>query len=215
MFIGHPACGFAAKRLAPGTSLGWLVLAPFFLDILWPVFLILDIEHVRIEPGNTAFTPLDFYHYPWSHSLVMALVWSVALGTIYRLVAKNARGAWVIGALVFSHWLLDFVTHRPDLPLYPGGPKVGLGLWNSTAGTIAVEGAIFLAGVAIYVRLTRARDRVGSIVWWALVGLLTLISIGNIVGPPPPDVRSIAIVGLLLTLFPLWAWWADRHRDVR
>lgn len=215
MFIGHPACGFAAKRLAPGTSLGWLVLAPFFLDILWPVFLLLGVEHVRIDPGNTAVTPLDFYHYPWSHSLVMAIVWSVALGGIYHLVAKNARGAWVIGMLVLSHWVLDFVTHRPDLPLYPGGPKVGLGLWNSVAGTVAVEGAIFLAGLAIYVRLTRGRDRVGRIGWWALVVLLSLIYAANFVSPPPPDVRSIAIVGLLLTLFPLWAWWADRHRDVR
>ena len=215
MFIGHPACGFAAKRLTPGTSLGWLVLAPFFLDILWPVFLLLGVEHVKIDPGNTAVTPLDFYDYPWSHSLLMALVWSIALGAIYWLVARNKRGAWVIGALVLSHWVLDFVTHRPDLPLYPGGPKVGLGLWNSIAGTVAVEGAIFIAAVAIYVRLTRGHDRVGRIGWWALVGLLSLIYIANFVSPPPPDVRSIAMVGLLLMLFPLWAWWADRHRDVR
>lgn len=215
MFIGHPACGFAAKRLAPRTSLGWLVLAPFFLDVLWPVFLLLGIESVRIDPGNTALTPLDFHHYPWSHSLLMAIVWSAVLGAVYRMTAKDSRGAWVVGALVLSHWVLDFVTHRPDLPLYPGGPKVGLGLWNSVPGTVAVEGAIFVAAVALYVTFTRARDRAGSIGWWSLIALLALIYVGNIFGPPPPDVRAIAFVGLLLILFPIWAWWADRHRDVR
>lgn len=215
MFIGHPACGFAAKRLAPRASLGWLVLAPFFLDLLWPVFLLLGIESVRIDPGNTALTPLDFHHYPWSHSLLMAVVWSVVLGLVYRMTAKDSRGAWVVGALVFSHWVLDFVTHRPDLPLYPGGPKVGLGLWNSVPGTVAVEGAIFIAGIALYVLFTRARDRAGSIAWWSLIALLSLIYIGNIFGPPPPNVRAIAYVGLLLVLFPIWAWWTDSHRDVR
>ena len=215
MFIGHPATGFLTKRLSPQTSLGWLVLAPFFLDILWPLFLLAGIEHVRIDPGNTAFTPLDFYHYPWSHSLVMALVWSIVLGAVYRMTSKDSRGAWVVGGLVFSHWILDFVTHRPDLPLYPGGPMAGLGLWNSVIGTVVVEGAIFAAGVVIYARLTRARDRIGSIGWWALIAFFVLIYAANLFGPPPPDVRAIAFAGLLLALFPLWAWWVDRHRVVR
>lgn len=215
MFIGHPATGFLAKRVAARTSLGWLVLAPFFLDILWPVFLLTGVEHVRIDPGNTAFTPLDFQHYPWSHSLLMAIVWSIVLGGIYRMMSKDSPGAWVVGALVFSHWVLDFVTHRPDLPLYPGGPKVGLGLWNSVTATVAVEGAFFVAGVAIYSRLTRARDRIGSIGWWTLIALFVLIYAGNLFGPPPPDVKTIAVVGLLLVLFPIWAWWVDRHRLAR
>jgi membrane-bound metal-dependent hydrolase YbcI (DUF457 family) len=215
MFIGHPATGFLAKRITPRTSLGWLVLAPFFLDILWPVFLLAGVEQVRIDPGNTAFTPLDFHHYPWSHSLVMAIVWSIVLGGIYRMMSKDSRGAWVVGGLVFSHWILDFVTHRPDLPLYPGGPKVGLGLWNSVIGTVVVEGAIFIAGVVVYSRLTRARDRIGSIGWWTLIVLLVLIYAANLFGPPPPDVKAIAFVGLLLLLFPIWAWWVDRHRLVR
>ena len=216
MFIGHPAVGFAAKRLSPRTSLGMLILAPLLLDILWPIFLLLGIEHVRIDRGNTAFTPLDFYDYPWTHSLLMAVVWGIAAGGLYGAVTKYRRGAVVIGALVTSHWFLDFIVHRPDLPLYPGGPKVGLGLWNSVPATVAVETAMFIAAVALYVTMTRSRDRIGSIGLWSLIVLLSLIYATSASAPPPPDnVRVIAMVGLLQFLFPLWAWWVDRHRDVR
>ena len=215
MFIGHPATGFAAKRLAPRVSLGVLVLAPILLDLIWPIFLLAGIEHVRIDPGNTAFTPLDFHHYPWTHSLLMAVVWGVAAGGIYWMATRYRRGAVVVGALVVSHWVLDLVVHRPDLPLYPGGPMFGLGLWNSVPGTVAVEVPLFLAGVALYVTMTRARNRGGSIGFWSLVVLLLLIYVANITSPPPPDARSIAFVGLLQILFPLWAWYADRNRAVR
>jgi membrane-bound metal-dependent hydrolase YbcI (DUF457 family) len=216
MFIGHPATGFAAKRISPRTSLGMLVLAPILLDLIWPVFLLLGIEHVRIDPGNTAFTPLDFYDYPWTHSLLMAVVWGVVTGAIYWFFTKYRRGAVVVAVLVVSHWFLDFIVHRPDLPLYPGGPKVGLGLWNSIPATLAVEVPIFIIGVALYATMTRSRDRIGSIAFWSLVVFLGLIYASNATSPPPPDsVRIIAMVGLLQLLFPIWAWWADRHRDVR
>ena len=216
MFIGHPAAGFAAKRLSPRTSLGMLVLAPLLLDIIWPVFLLLGIEHVRIDPGNTAFTPLDFYDYPWTHSLLMAMVWGIVTGALYWSITKYRRGAVVIGALVVSHWFFDFIVHRPDLPLYPGGPKLGLGLWNSVAATVGIEVPIFIIGIALYVTITRSRDRIGSIGFWSLVVLLSVIYATNVTSPPPPDnVRVIAMVGLLQILFPIWAWWADRHRDLR
>jgi membrane-bound metal-dependent hydrolase YbcI (DUF457 family) len=215
MFIGHPATGFAAKRLSPRTSLGMLVLAPILLDLIWPVFLLLGIEHVRIDPGNTVFTPLDFYDYPWTHSLVMAFVWGIILGGIYWFATKYTRGAWVLGVLVVSHWFLDFIVHRADLPLYPGGPKVGLGLWNSIPATLGIELPIFIAGVALYVTITRSRDRIGSIGFWSLVVVLLLIYSSNLTSPPPPSVRLIALAGLLQILFPIWAWWADRHRAIR
>ena len=136
MFLGHPAVGLASKRSVPHISLGLLFRAPMLLDFLWPVFVLLGLEHFRIDPGNTAVTPLDFYDYPWSHSLLMAVVWSVLFGAIYFALRRDARGASILGAGVLSHWVLDFVTHRPDLPLYPGGPKVGLGIWNSMAATV-------------------------------------------------------------------------------
>jgi hypothetical protein len=212
MFIGHPATGFAAKRLAPAASLGILFVAPIFLDLLWPFFLLLGIEQVRIDPGNTAFTPLDFTHYPWSHSLLMAVVWSVVFGAAYRMWKADTRGAVVAGALVLSHWVLDFVAHRPDLPLYPGGPKVGLGLWNSVPGTIAVEVPLFAIGLAVYIRSTRRLDRIGTVALWSLVIFLMVIYAANIASPPPPSATAIAYAGLLQWLFPLWAWWVDRHR---
>src|SRR5215813_12238015 len=124
MFIGHFALGFAAKRVTPRLSLVVLFLAAQFADVLWPFLLAAGVEHVRIDPGNTAFTPLDFVSYPYSHSLAMLAVWAIVVGGGYRAIAGGHGTFATLAALVLSHWVLDFVTHRPDLPLYPGGPKV-------------------------------------------------------------------------------------------
>ncbi len=212
MFIGHHAVGFAAKRFAPRTSLGLLMAAPLLLDFLWPIFLLLGIEHVRVEPARTPFLRLDLYDYPWSHSLLMSLVWSVLAGGAYWAFTRYRAGAVAIGVGVFSHWVLDFVTHIPDMPLYPGGPEVGLGLWRSTVGTIVIESTLFVVGVAIYLRSTRARDRIGSISMWAFIALLVLAYASSIASPPPADYHLIAWVGLGAVLFQLWVHWFDRHR---
>src|ERR1700677_267927 len=143
MFIGHFAVGFAAKKFAPRSSEAVLLTAPLLADLLWPVFLLLGWEQVRIDPGNTPFTPLDFVSYPISHSLLTACGWGALVGLVYWAVTRCGRGAVVIGLSVVSHWVLDYVTHRADLPLYPGGPRVGLGLWNSVPATIAVEVAMY------------------------------------------------------------------------
>jgi membrane-bound metal-dependent hydrolase YbcI (DUF457 family) len=214
MFIGHNAVGFASKRAAPRTSLGWLMAAPMFLDLIWPIFLILGIEHVRIDPGNTRFTPLDFYDYPWSHSLLMSIVWGAAFGGVFWLRTRITRDAFVLGLGVVSHWILDFVTHRADMPLYPGGPTVGLGLWNTNAA-IPIEVALFAAGIAIYLRATRARDRVGSVALWAFIVLLAIIYAANAMGPPPPSVDAIKWLALIAWLLPFWCAWIDRHREAR
>jgi membrane-bound metal-dependent hydrolase YbcI (DUF457 family) len=215
MFIGHFAVGFASKQAAPRASLGPLMAAPLLLDLLWPVFLLIGIESVRIDPGNTAFTPLDLHDYPWSHSLLMSLVWSVLFAGLYGAATRYRRGAVVVGLGVFSHWVLDFVTHRPDMPLYPGSARfVGLGLWNSRSGTIAVETAMFVIGVWLYVRCTRPRNGTGKIALAALVALLSLFYVTTVLGPPPPSARVLAWVGLVAWLFVPWAWWIDRNRDV-
>jgi membrane-bound metal-dependent hydrolase YbcI (DUF457 family) len=211
MFVGHFAVGLALKRLAPRTSLGSLVAAPQVADLLWPIFLVLGWERVHIEPGNTAFTPLAFDSYPISHSLLTLGLWGMLFASI---VARRERQVmrWVVLAVV-SHWVLDVVTHRPDMPLWPfGGPKLGLGLWNSIPATLIIEGAMFVAAVALYARTTRAKDGVGRwgfVVW---VALLVLIYLGSLSGPPPPDVRTLAWTAFGLWLFPLAAWWFDRHR---
>ncbi len=212
MFIGHFAVGLAAKRVAPRTSLGTLFAAAQLLDLIWPALVLAGVERVRVQPGNSAFTPLDFVSYPWTHSLLMALAWAVAFALAYRARTGFARGAWAVGALVLSHWALDFVSHRPDLPLAPGAPKVGLGLWNSVAATVVVEGTLFVVGVYLYATGTRARNRTGRIAFWALVAFLVVIYIANM-GPPPPSARAIGMAGLLMWLFIPWAIWIDRNRE--
>ena len=215
MFIGHHATALAVKPLAPRVSLGTLFAATILLDLVWPILLLLGIEHVRIAPGITAFTPLDFYHYPVTHSLLAVLGWSLIAAAIYCIVRRSARDAAIVGALVLSHWVVDFVAHRPDLPLWPGGPKVGLGLWHSVPATIAVEVTMFVVGLALYLRATEARGRVGSVALWALVGFLGVIYVANLTAPPPPDPRAIGFAGLAQWLFVPWGWWIDKQRRVR
>jgi len=215
MFIGHFALGLAAKRATPRVSLAVLFAAAQLADLLWPVFVAIGLEQVRIDPGNTAFTPLDFVSYPYSHSLLMLVVWGVLLAFVCRPFARGRRAFVIITALVVSHWLLDFVTHRPDMPLYPGGGKVGLGLWNSIPATIAVEVPMFMAGIWMYTRVTHPRDAVGRWAFGALVVTLLLIYVANIFSPPPPSVKALWIVALSGGLaFLLWSRWADAHRDV-
>lgn len=215
MFLGHCGVGFAARRVAPRASLGTLVFAAQFLDELWPILLLAGVEQVRIVPGLLAANPLDFAHYPWSHSLLMALVWSALIGGIYGAVRRYGRGAWVVGLLVVSHWVLDVPMHRPDLPLWPGSRVlVGFGLWRSLPLSIAIELVVFGAGLALYVRGTRARDAVGRWGLWAMVAVLLAIYLSGANGAPPPSARAVAVVTLGLWLFVPWAWWVDRHREV-
>lgn len=215
MFIGHFAVALAAKRAAPRVSLGVLFAASQLVDLVWPIFLLLGWERVRIAPGNTAFTPLDFEHYPWTHSLLAALLWSALAMLAYAWLRKDRAGAIVVGLLVASHWVLDFITHRPDLPLYPGGePRVGLGLWQSVPATLLLESLLFLGGLVVYVRSTRAVDRTGRLAWWGLVLFLVVIHFANAFGPPPPSESAVAWSAIAAWLIPLWAAWADRHRVV-
>lgn len=215
MFIGHYAVALAAKKAAPKISLGTLFLSVQFLDLLWPIFLLLGLEHVRIDPGNTAFTPLDFYDYPITHSLVTVIGWSLAFGLIYFFRSRYARGAWILGLGVFSHWLLDFIAHRPDLPIFPGGETyAGLGLWNSVPATVLVESTLFIVGLILYIRATAARDRIGRYAFWGFIAFSVLIYVGNILSrqQPPSNVTALAIGGLAQWLIIPWTYWIDRHR---
>ena len=213
MFVGHFAAGFAAKRVAPQLSLGVLFLAAQLADVLWPVFVAAGLETVRIAPGVTAVTPLDFVSYPYSHSLAALTLWAVALGAVCQWRAGGRTTFGVIVALVLSHWVLDFVTHRPDMPVFPGGATYGLSLWNSLGATLAVELAMFAAGVWLYATGTRARDRVGRWSFVALVAFLLIVYVASLAGGPPPSIAAIywaGIVGAAVIL--VWSWWTDRHR---
>ena len=214
MFIGHYALGLAAKRAAPRTSLGNLFIAPSLADLLWPIFLLLGAEQVHAVPNSNPFLVGWFDDYPYSHSLFMLLVWGALYGYLYRARTGNKRAALVIGILVVSHWVLDFITHRPDMPVYPGGPKVGLGLWNSVTATIVVEALMLVAGVVIYARTTRARDGIGRWGFWSLGALLVIAYVGSIKTPPPSSITALAVGAIIFGwVFVLLAWWVDRHRD--
>jgi hypothetical protein len=216
MFLGHFAAALAASRAAPRVSLGTLFFAATFLDLIWPALLLLGVERVVIAPGITAFTPLDFVHYPISHSLVAVLAWAVLIGGICFAATRSARAALVVGALVASHWFLDLLVHRPDLPLAPGSATVlGLGLWHSVPATLALELLLFGGGAWLYLRGTRPINSVGR---WATTGLLAsllLIFLMNVFGSPPPSAEAVAVVTLGLWLFVPWAFWADRNRVQR
>jgi hypothetical protein len=214
MFLGHFGVGFGAKGLAPRASLGTLFLAAQLIDLLWPSFLLLGWERVSIRPGITVVTPLDFESYPFTHSLLAVIFWGLGFALVYGAIRRYAAGAIVGGLAVISHWILDLLVHRPDLPLAPGGTRVGLGLWNSLPATLAVELVVFFGGLWIYLRTTRARDRIGSFALAGLVGFLLLIYAGNLMGPPPPSVEAIAWAGQAQWLLVIWAFWIDRHREL-
>lgn len=216
MFIGHYAVALGAKTLAPKTSLGTLIAGAAFLDLVWPVFVLAGIEQVAVAPGITAFTPLDFTSYPYSHSLLASLAWGAAFaGAIYLAGGRYARGAAIAGALVVSHWVLDVFTHRPDMPLTPwDDTRVGLGLWYSVPATLAVESAMFAIGIALYIRLTRPLDGLGRWGFWAFIAFVVMIYMGAAFGPPPPGADAVAASGLGQWLIVALAAWIDRHRQV-
>jgi hypothetical protein len=214
MFIGHYGVALAAKKAAPRTSLGTLFIGAQFIDLLWPLLVLAGLEHVRIAPGSTVVTPLDFYDYPYSHSLLGVLFWGVLLASVYFALKRNMRASVVLGFCVVSHWILDLLTHRPDLPLGIGGEtRWGLGLWNSLAGTLIVETLLFAGGVIVYLKTTRAKNGVGKIAFWALVGVLFAIYLANLFGPPPPSVSTIAVAGNVSWLIVFWAYWVDHNRE--
>jgi hypothetical protein len=214
VFLGHFAVAFAAKKVAPGVSLGTLFIAAQLADLLWPVFFLMGLEAVQIRPGITAVTPLDFVHYPYSHSLAALLGWAIAFALVYM---AGRRAPFTVGlsvaAVVLTHWVLDVIAHRPDMPItMAGSERVGLGLWNSVAGTLFVELSMFAAGVAVYLRTTTATDRVGRIALCALIAFLLVVYAASIVGPPPHSTMALAIAGFAMWLLVAWAYWADRHR---
>jgi len=213
MFIGHNAVALASKRFAPKTSLGILTAAAMLPDLIWPIFLLLGVESAQIVPGATVLSPINFTNYPWTHSLAMTIAWGAAFAAVYWAFSRYARGALLVFIGVLSHWQLDFITHRPDLPLWPHGPRVGLGLWNSPIGTYTVEWGIFIFGTLIYRNCTKPRDRIGSISFWVFVVFLAALYLVNAREPAPPTMRAIAYAGIGLWLFPSWAEWFDRHRE--
>ena len=218
MFVGHLALAFASKPKLPTVSLGWLVAAVSALDLLWPLLLIAGVEHVRIQPGATPFTPLVFTAYPWSHSLLTATIWGIAFAAVATVRgAPRSAFAW-LAALVVSHWVLDWITHVPDMPLWPtaSSPRLGLGLWNSIPATIVVEGLMWIVGLAVYLRHRRATSWIGPVALWSFVLVTTALWASGPWSPPPPTPRALAWFALIGWITLPWAaladrWYEDRH----
>src|SRR5262245_18652792 len=223
MFTGHFAVAFMGKRAVPKLSLGTLVLACLLPDLLWCVFMVAGFERVSFKPGITvlpgmrALDVLDASEISYSHSLLMTAVWGALLALLYVSRRRNSRAAAVLFAVVLSHWVLDFISHPPDMQLVPGGdhPRFGLGLWNSIPATLAIEGAAWIGTIIIYLRIARPRGRLGTAAFWIGIAVVTAAWIGNIAGPPPPNLSTIGFSSF--TFFSLtvgWAFWMNRTRSI-
>jgi membrane-bound metal-dependent hydrolase YbcI (DUF457 family) len=215
MFVGHYSPSFAIKGSRPAIPLWVLFLAVQFLDVAWSILVLLGIEKVRIVPGITESNPLDLYYMPYTHSLVAAVLWSVAvgiLGKLLRLARDWADATW-IGAAVFSHWVLDWIVHRPDLPLFDDTLKSGLGLWNYPAIALTLEALLLFGSMALYLRRTRASNTIGR-VGPPIFGILMLITQAYIFfGPPPASPNAAAVTALASYLvFATVAQWLDSRR---
>jgi hypothetical protein len=214
MFIGHFGAGFAGKKLEKSASLGTYFIAAQWIDLIWPILILLGIEKAEIKPGATVVTPLDFTYYPFTHSLFGVIVWAVLFGFVYFLFKKKIKTAIILGLLVLSHWAFDLLVHIPDLPIFPGESiKVGFGLWNSLPATIILEGLIFSLGVYFYYKATKAKNKIGT---YSLIGLIIFLAamyVSNLVGPPPPSIEAIGIVGNAQWLIIVWGYWIDKNRE--
>ena len=216
MLVGHFAVGFIAKRAEPRLSLGTLFLAVMTADFLWCVFMLTGLEHVQFRPGMGAANYFVASNIALSHSLLTNAVWGILFALAYFWGRRYLRGAWILGLAVLSHWFLDFISHRPDMPLAPGATRYyGLGLWTSTWATILVEGGLWVLAIVIYLRSTKPKNRLGTLAFWPVILFLTLAWYGNIAGPPPPPdsaaVRSLVFFALIVA----WAYWINWLRPVR
>ncbi len=216
MFLGHYGAAFAAKKWAPKVSLGLLVLAAVWLDLLWSLFLILHWEDVAISPGITKVIPIDFTNYSLSHSLVMAVAWGVVFWMVSLVLTNNQKTSLILGGLVVAHWFLNVITHRPDLSLLPEGnpmtPRWGLGLWNSVPGTIVVELALLSAGIWLYANATKPVGAKGQWFFWSLCAALIASFAALFFMPVPKAPIWVAIEGQVQLVFVVWALWTDDHR---
>ena len=214
MLVGHFGVALVAKRVEPKLSLGTLVLAAMLPDLLWCLFLITGIEHVKFKPVLGAANYITDFDIDISHSLLMNVVWAALFAGAYFLRRHYARGAWVLVVAVLSHWLLDVVSLSE--PLAPGSSiQVGFGLWYSVLATVLVEGGFWLLAVILYARATHARKRIGIYAFWVVVVLLTLAWYNNITGPPPPGPVTAGISSLIFfSLVAVWAYWMNRLRPV-
>ena len=196
MYLGHFAVGFAAKPVTPRVSLGILLVATQVIDILYAIFLLVGVGH----PGGS----------PWDHGLVMSLIWSATAFVISIIFYRDIRSGILIGFLVLSHWVCDFISWDHALPLaFSDSPLVGLGLYNSVGVMLTGDFGLFGGGIAIYLLRTKANDRTGKWAPWLLVAyIIALIPACLLPG------KLIIITALGMTLVVPFGMWIDQHRSM-
>lgn len=212
MFIGHFGLALAAKKTAPKISLGTLFISFQFLDLVWPTLLLLNVEHVAIHPEETGNRVLEFSDYPYTHSLLFAVLWSLLFGAVYYLIKRDVKGAVILGLGVVSHWFLDLIVHFHDLPIFPGtSPMVGFGVWKSLVVTSILEALFFGGGIILYLKSVTFITMTGRIVFWFLIAFLISVHIWSIFAPAPKSVSELAWSAEFQWLFVALAFWADRN----
>ena len=215
MFAGHYGVSFLVKTAEPKLPLWLLFLAVQFVDMLWVPLVLLGIEHYRIVPGITASLPLDLYYMPYSHSLVSVAIWSAVVFAGCRWLAPSAilrrsRLGFFLALAVFSHWILDFVVHRPDLPLYDNARKVGLGVWNYPLTALALEAALLFGGTLLYLRSAAANTFTEK--YGMLFFALTILGVHCFVlwGPAPSSLAAGAVrLGALYLILSFAMYWLE------
>lgn len=203
--------GFAAKRLEPKIGLGTFFLAALWADLVWPIFLFFGVERASLVDGLTKMNPLDLEYYPYSHSLLALALWGGALGFVLFLRSKNLRGAMLVALCVLSHWVLDVLTHRPDVPLAWGDSiKLGFGLWNRPFWAFIIEGSFFATCVWLYFGIPGKKRAKKNLRAWGFIGFLSLMYLSQFSGKTPPAMSAVIAVGMFQWIAWPWGRWIDR-----
>jgi len=217
MFVGHYGVSFVLKSVDRKTPLWILFIAVQLVDVFWSFFVIVGIEKARIVPGITASNPLDLYYMPYTHSFIAAIVWSLISFMIYRLLpnAGGRREALIVALAVLSHWFLDLLVHRPDLPLYADTYKVGIGLWNYPVPAFLLETGLLLIGMTLYFRATVAKSpmgKYGMIVFGVVMAIIqAALFFGPLVAHSSTGAALIALISY--SIFAWVAYWLERKRS--
>jgi len=217
MFVGHYSVAFAARSDRNGIPLWVLFVAVQLLDYIWATLVLLGIEKLRVIKGFTAGSMLDSYFHPYSHSLITAIVWSGVAALVYWVICSRygchyrKSAALIVGLAVFSHWILDFIAHPRDLPIYDNEWKVGLGMWDYRDPEFALEIALVVSGIIVYLtRNVLSAARKTAVIAFGVA--LVVVQIGDTFVPRTPlsDKATAMGVWIFYTLFVLVAFVVEK-----
>jgi len=214
MFIGHLGIGLALKKLDSKINLLWFFASVLFLDILLWILVLLKIEHANIPDNYAELRYLTFY-FPYSHGLLASLIWTALAYYLVKFVTRKDKISIVLAIGVFSHFILDFIVHPPELPLLgEHSHKLGLGLWNNIYLALALELIILIIGFAFYFKSTERKSFGGKYGMLIFMTILTIFAFaGQLFGPKPETEKQVATSSLIsILLILILGFWLDRER---